>query len=109
MSFWQWEKLLGYSVLRETLIKRSVDSLCIKVLPHGLTVVELVDTATGTRARLSTELQFGDQGKHRSVSFDQRPDVTLEIQRPDGRTELILLDPKYKLDSEVELLKARLS
>jgi predicted component of viral defense system (DUF524 family) len=36
----------------------------------------------------------------RSLSFQQRPDIAIEIERPGGDNDVWLFDPKYKLDSE---------
>jgi hypothetical protein len=34
------------------------------------------------------------------VSFSQVPDIAIELSRPGSLTSILLLDPKYKLESE---------
>ena len=41
-------------------------------------------------------------GGQRSVSFTQRPDVAVDIRSPSGDLDLVLFDPKYKLDTADE-------
>jgi predicted component of viral defense system (DUF524 family) len=35
-----------------------------------------------------------------SISYEQRPDVAVEVCQPDQPVRIYLFDPKYKLDSE---------
>jgi len=35
-----------------------------------------------------------------SVSYAQRPDIAIEVEKPGEATQIYLFDPKYKLDGE---------
>jgi predicted component of viral defense system (DUF524 family) len=67
-------------------------------------MVILESELDGTRIRLIPEKTYGTSLKDpiRSISYSQRPDLVFEINRPDGKIELVILDPKYKLQSETE-------
>ena len=59
--------------------------------------------ATQARTSLTPEqrISSGDSNFH-SVSFTQGADISIRIDRPGLPTKIVLLDPKYKLDSEDE-------
>jgi hypothetical protein len=50
--------------------------------------------------RLIPERTYRTSGSLRSISFQQRPDIAVEIESPEGQTKILLFDPKYKLQSE---------
>lgn len=67
------------------------------VLPPEVPAVRL-EHADGRVVVLTPQRRFprGAAGDLHSISFEQIPDVTLEVGRP-GRRALFLFDPKYKL------------
>lgn len=52
------------------------------------------------RAELVIERSYARAGGLRSVSYSQRPDVTLEVHPQARAPRLYLFDPKYKLIAE---------
>jgi hypothetical protein len=93
---------LGYQVRRQSLVGSDGGGFFLRALPDGITAVEVVH-ATGTIARLIPEHTYGEwpgglfQGL-RSVSYQQRPDIAIEVDRPGEPKRVYLFDPKYKLD-----------
>jgi len=93
---------LGYSTTLQRLAKQVGRGVYVKVLPDGEPAVELIHPR-GTVARLIPERSFSHSSRPlRSISFSQRPDVVLEIDRNGDRSRVVLFDPKYKLRSEEE-------
>lgn len=89
---------LGLRVQRQRLVTPSASGAHVHVLRDGEPALELLGQ-DGTRLEVIPERSYGREGDLHSVSFEQRPDVALEVHRG-GRAELLLFDPKYKLDSE---------
>ncbi len=91
----------GFRVEAERLIGRDHSGLFFRVLPAGRVAVRLVRDRDGREVRLIPEPTYGRRGtasqRIYSVSFDQRPDVAVEIVGADGRRDVYLFDPKYKL------------
>ena len=54
----------------------------------------------GTEVTLIPERTYGPSGTLRSTSFLQRPDVAIEVRRPGRPIDVIIFDPKYKLDGD---------
>jgi len=86
---------LNYRVCSQNLCRRSQTAWYVKILPHGQTLLELEQKNTGKRVCLIPERSYRSE----SVSFLQRPDLTLEMTQVDGTYTLYLFDAKYKLDS----------
>jgi hypothetical protein len=91
---------LGYSVKDQSLVKRVKDDFYIRILPDGHTAVSLEHATSSTRAYLIVERRYLSTGHLRSVSYEQRPDVTLEVYREGHNPRLYLFDPKYKFVQE---------
>ncbi len=90
----------GFRVVSQRIVWPNRGGMYLKVLKDNQPAVELRNSV-GDRLRLYSERQYGGQtSPFRSISFAQRPDVALELQRFDGTHEVYLFDPKYKLDSE---------
>jgi len=92
---------LDYVVTEQALVRRRAGSVLVQALRKNRSAVELrhVD---GTTVKLIPEPYYGPSnvdGVH-SVSFVQEPDVSMEIRWPDGRVEVWLFDPKYKLSGD---------
>lgn len=92
---------LGYRAGPQRLFRHGAGEVFIEVVPDGRPVVTLVHEASGTRVELIPERSFGTTAPLRSISFTQRPDVVVTIQRPSQPVELVLFDPKYKLDGDL--------
>src|SRR5690606_18564080 len=89
----------GWEVTRQRLVTPGASGMYMRVLRDGKAALVMRD-GSGRFLRLIPEKSYGKSGSPlRSVSFAQRPDVTIELSAH-GRTRLLLLDPKYKLDSE---------
>lgn len=91
---------LGYEIKQQTLVGREPGGVFVRLLPDGLTAVTLEHPRHGTRAELVIERSYARAGGLRSVSYSQRPDVTLEVHPPARAPRLYLFDPKYKLIAE---------
>ena len=66
----------------------------------SVSALRLEDPTRGVTVTLTPERSYGRSGDPRSVSFLQRPDVAVEIGMPDGDLDMLLFDPKYKLDAD---------
>jgi predicted component of viral defense system (DUF524 family) len=56
---------------------------------------------SGRSARLIPQRRYtAGRDALRSVSFEKRPDIAIEITDPAGRTSIWIFDPKYKLRTE---------
>lgn len=91
---------LGYQVDHESLFHRDPGGLFVKILPDGKDAIRLKHPHTGTVVKLTPERSFVRSRGFGSVSYEQRPDVVIEVVRADGRREVYIYDPKYKLVSE---------
>ncbi len=72
----------------------------VALVPDGKVILALEDER-GVRAAMIPERRYRATGRLRSASFEQRPDVVLEVERADS-TALWILDPKYKLDADAD-------
>lgn len=94
-------KDLGYRVESQRLFKRGLDDYLIELIPNGNPALVLKHDVHDTTVSLIPEYSFTRTGNgYRSVSFTQRPDVAIIIERPGEISKIILFDPKYKLDHE---------
>jgi hypothetical protein len=92
---------LGYRERSHQLVGRDAGGYYIRVLPGGRAALVLTHPEHGTVVKLIPERTYGPgAGRLHSVSFQQRPDVALEVVPPDGPPKLYLFDSKYKLDGE---------
>jgi hypothetical protein len=90
----------GYRVEYQHLVHRDLDGAFIRMVPAGRTALRLVHPLHGTAISLTPEQAYGPTGSIRSISFRQVPDITIMVERPGAVPDLLLLDPKYKLDSD---------
>ena len=90
----------GYRVIEERLSRRRQAALFVDILPIDKPLLWYRHDESGTETTLSHERTFRPHGSPRSVSYPQRPDIVLEVRRPDSMPRLFVFDPKYKLDSE---------
>jgi predicted component of viral defense system (DUF524 family) len=91
----------GYETTEQRLAKQFGGGVYVKVLAIGEPALVLVRRKDNRVVRLIPERSFTRSSTpHRSISFPQRPDVTVEVDASLGATTLLLFDPKYKLRSE---------
>ena len=85
----------GWQVASQRLIRPGAVDPLVTVLGAGV----LLDLRKGGfRATLHVQRSFTRTGADlHSISFEQRPDLVLEVQGDAGRRALHLFDPKYKL------------
>lgn len=91
---------LGYQVTQQQLARTGIDGVYIRLLPDGKPIVVLEHPMYKTKINLISERTYGRQGLFQSISFEQRPDIALEIMPANGPLHIYLFDPKYKLESE---------
>jgi predicted component of viral defense system (DUF524 family) len=92
----------GFEVRQERLFRRLPGSVLIEGLRANQPMVELVDPGNGAELRIVPQRSFAGSGALRSVSFEQVPDLAVELDRPGHETEVYLFDPKYKLRADGE-------
>jgi predicted component of viral defense system (DUF524 family) len=92
---------LGYQVRAQHLIGRDAGGVYVRILPDGEPALMLVHPEHQTVVKLIPERSYGRRGPLRSISFQQRPDIAVEVQTPGDAPRVYLFDPKYKLDSEL--------
>jgi hypothetical protein len=97
----------GFRVIWERITRRVPGELWIQVLPTGEPAVRLLDPSTGRRVSVIPQRTYGrNPHELHSISFAQIPDVAIEI-RDRAHSEVLIFDPKYKLDSEQTVEEAR--
>ena len=104
----------GFTAGPQRLLTRTRDGFVLRVLPNGEPVVELDHRERGLTVRFRPEFGFSslkgtfqsvesarqDLARLRSLTYEKRPDVTIERWDSEGRVALLLLDPKYKREGE---------
>ncbi|ADU29393.1 DUF2357 domain-containing protein [Evansella cellulosilytica] len=94
----------GYVVKMQRLLTPILGSNTVKVLSDGKPAIILENPITNNIVRFIPERSFTSKGKSlRSISYIQRPDIAIEVSKPNGKTSIFLFDPKYKLQSEDEI------
>jgi hypothetical protein len=89
-----WE--LGFKDLQQRLIRRIPGTVLVEALCRNEPVAILHAPQTGARLRIIPQRSFGQSGPLQSVSFEQVPDLAVEVDQPGHETEVYLFDPKYK-------------
>jgi predicted component of viral defense system (DUF524 family) len=91
----------GYRLELERLIHRDPSGAFVQLLRDGRPAVVLHhDTLQRTVRLLPQRTYSRGHGRLHSASYEQRPDVSIEIEDGDGTVRILIFDPKYKLDSE---------
>jgi predicted component of viral defense system (DUF524 family) len=91
---------LGWT-MEERVFQRDVSGLFLRVLRSGRAALIVRDAASGTTVKLIAQRTYHRQGKPlRSASYEQRPDIAIEIEKPGRPLRVMIFDPKYKLESE---------
>jgi hypothetical protein len=91
----------GYHVKRNELFKQGPVGAWIEVLPNRRLAVALERSSDGRTISVISQRTYANSGAFRSVSYPQRPDLAIEVEESNRPPEIYLLDPKYKLDSEM--------
>jgi predicted component of viral defense system (DUF524 family) len=102
---------LGYRLELERLLYRDSGGVFVQLLRDGRPALVLRHAARGRTIRVIPQRSYrrGGAGLH-SISYEQKPDLAIEIEESDDSTRVIVFDPKYKFESEEiegELLDAR--
>lgn len=97
----------GYRVTRQRLVRRLPYAALVQLVQGQDAVLEM-SGSDGTRVSVHFQRNFSASGADlASLSFDQRPDLVVETNRPDGTVELLILDPKYKVDEQSGSLRPK--
>lgn len=91
---------LGFRLDDQSLMTRKRDGYLMRVLPSGRPALVLSQPDSGVRVMLVPQRTFGPHGEIRSVTYEQRPDISVVVEKPGRLPALWVFDPKYKLDSE---------
>jgi predicted component of viral defense system (DUF524 family) len=92
---------LGYQFEAQRLVGRDATGVYVRMLPDGEPIVTLVHSEQGTRVLLIPERKYGKRGELKNVSYEQRPDVAVEIHPALEAPRVLVFDPKYRLEGEV--------
>lgn len=93
----------GFRCERHQLVKRTAEEFLVHVLPDGVPALDLYHPKTHSSMHVVPQQSYGQTGDEKdikSVSYKQKPDVSVRIIDGDGAVHIILFDAKYKLDGE---------
>jgi predicted component of viral defense system (DUF524 family) len=91
---------LGFAAT-ERLFRRDQSGLFLRVLRNGRPALELKRDSPQTTIKLIPQRTYSPNGAPlSSASYPQTPDVVIEIEEAGRPTRVLVLDPKYKLESE---------
>jgi PD-(D/E)XK nuclease superfamily/Domain of unknown function (DUF2357) len=91
----------GYRIKRSELFRHGPVGSWIEVLPKGRPAVTLERSSDDSTVSVVPQRTYSAAGNDlKSISYPQRPDLAVEVVRPQNPTAVYLLDPKYKLESE---------
>jgi hypothetical protein len=93
----------GYHIKRNEIFRHGQVGSWIEVLPNGRPAVTLERSSDDKTISVIPQRNYAAGDRLRSISYAQRPDLAVEIARPQQPTQVYLLDPKYKLESEMSL------
>lgn len=102
---------LGYRCESERLLYRDGGGVFVQLLRDNRPALVLRHDELGRSVRVIPQRSYtpGVVGLH-GATYEQKPDVAIEIEDDDGSTRVVIFDPKYKLYSEGaegEILDAR--
>lgn len=95
---------LSYKVRDQQFARKDAQGIYLRLLPDGKPLVILEHPTNQTIVKIIPErryarFQIGSKDKFYSLSFEQRPDIAVEIQTSKGPSRIYLFDPKYKLSN----------
>ena len=96
---------LGYRVESHRLIAQDASGWYVRELPNDAAAVVLRHPERDRKVRLIPERSYRGReqtsGPH-SITFAQRPDVVIEVVDGGLVSSVVVFDPKYKLDGEID-------
>jgi predicted component of viral defense system (DUF524 family) len=102
---------LGYRLELERLLYRDASGVFVQLLRDNRPALVLRHDGASQTVRVIPQRSYQPRRAGlRSASYEQRPDVAIEIEHDDGGVRVVIFDPKYKLDSEEvegEIIDAR--
>jgi predicted component of viral defense system (DUF524 family) len=90
----------GFRIRQQRLVWPEAGGLYVKVLANGRPAVEARNESHDRLTVIPERSYSGSGSPLGSVSFNQVPDIAIELARSDGSREVVIFDPKYKLVSE---------
>jgi len=91
----------GFDEAQQRLVSHDPSGVFLRVLRDGKPAVVARRPSDNTVLRLTPQrIYMPNDSSYRSVSYRQKPDVAIEIERPGKRGRILLFDPKYKLNSD---------
>lgn len=91
----------GFAKPQQRIVSHEPSGVFVRVLRDGRPAVVARRSSDNTELRLIPQRIYTPNGSDcRSVSYEQKPDVAIEVERPGQRTRILLFDPKYKLNSD---------
>jgi hypothetical protein len=86
---------------QQRIVSHEPSGVFVRVLRDGKPAVVARRRSDETVLRLIPQRIYMPSGSgYHSVSYEQKPDVAIEIERPGERGRILLFDPKYKLNSD---------
>lgn len=89
-----------WQIQHQSLITRDSRGLILRMPRNGKPVLTLRNQHSNQQLSITLEPSYGSGETIRSLSFTQVPDIVLKCSPVEGKPRLLVLDPKYKLDSE---------
>jgi PD-(D/E)XK nuclease superfamily/Domain of unknown function (DUF2357) len=97
---------LGYRLDHERLTARDVGGVYLRTLPDGVPAIAMTHQSLRKTVRLIPERSYSasrsTMTKWRSVTYTQRPDIAIEIEQVGGESQILIFDPKYKVDGPLD-------
>lgn len=91
---------LGFTVT-ERIFHRDQSGLFLHVLKNGRAAIILRHERSDTTVKVFPQRTYHPRGiPLRSASYEQKPDIALEVHQPGQPQRVLIFDPKYKLRSE---------
>lgn len=92
----------GYHMAQSEVFRHGPVGAWIEVLPNGRPAVKLERSSDDTTISVIPQRTYATDGSGlKSISYPQKPDLAIEVARAQQPTEVYLLDPKYRLESEM--------
>lgn len=91
---------LGYRCDEQQLARHADGGVYIEILRDGRPAILLSHPDSRARVVLTPQRHYGRRTHPRSISFLQKPDISISFVNARGDERIYLFDPKYKLQSE---------
>lgn len=90
----------NYIIIRENILTKMNGLPIMNFKKNGKICLELDKVENNIKIKVELEKIYNSEGIIQSISFNQKPDIAIEIYKYDEPIGVIIFDPKYKLDSE---------